>query len=361
MNKRKSIAFVLVWLLLVSILASCAGSTSDSTQSNGGSSSDKSGTGTTNPVILRLHHNAAPGQPLDDAANMLAEEVKEKTGGRVEIQTFGSSTLGSDVAARDMMVEGSLDMSLMGVGIVSNWAGAISLLQIPYIMQGAEELEALYASDFAQKYFYGPFLSEQNVRLLDIWMSTDRELLSKKPVNDISDFKGMKLRIPSGMPAREAAWTTIGTMTLALGMDEVLTGLQTGVCDAVEGTLDGLYAYQFCEEAKELTMTAHTCYSLFALINENSFQKLSTEDQEILMECVESVGTDFEEASRQEFDEFLQKMQDEFGVNVSYLTPETRQQIDEAVSPLYEEFMDTWGQEAYEDLNAFFAEYRANS
>ena len=309
-------------------------------------------------IIFRLHHNAAPGQALDDATVWLSEEMAKKTDGRLDIQVFGNSTLGSDVAARDMLLEGTLDMCVIGVGIVSNWSSAVSLLQIPYIIESPEELMAVYTSDYGKKYFHDKFLADQKVRLLDTWMQSPRQFLGKKPIHQLSDFQGVKLRIPAGMPARDAAWAKMGAMILSLGMDEAFTALQQGVCDAVEMPVDFLYAYRFGEQAKQLTMTNHTFYSLFALVNENSFNKLAPEEQQMLRDCVKEAGETMRLRLLKEDSMYLQKLQDEFGVEVTYLTPELVGQIREKVEPLYAEYMNVWGQEVYDSLMAFLKEYR---
>lgn len=317
------------------------------------------GAASTEKVIFRLHHNAAPGQALDDATMWVADQMRERTKGRIDIQVFGNSTLGSDVAARDMLVENTLDMCVLGVGIVSNWSGAISLLQIPYVIESPEELMAVYDSDYSKKYFSDAFLRNQGIRMLDTWMQSPRQLLATRAINKIGDFSGLKLRIPAGMPARDAAWSKMGTMILSLGMDEAFTALQQGVCDAVEMPVDFLYAYRFGEQAKHLTMTNHTFYSLFALVNEKSFNKLTGDEQKLLQQLVEESGETMRKRLLAEDEQFKQKLIDEFGVTVTELTPELIKEIRTAVEPLYAEYMKVWTQPVYDDLMTFLKDYRS--
>lgn len=359
MKMRRILALVLVCLFSVSLLAGC-GSTESSTEApaDSGKTEAPAKAEKVDPIVLKLSHNAAAGQTIDLGCEHFAKAVAEKTDGRVEIQIFPNNVLGSEVATRDMIREGSIDMVAMGMASLATYTDTINLLNMLYLFESEEEMMAIVKGEFGQKYLYDCYLETQGVRLLDQWPQSPRLLEASKPVDSVESLNGLKLRTPAGIPTWEAAWTSLGAMCLSLALDEAYTAIQQGVCDGVEMPLDFLYNYHFHDVCKYLTYTEHNRYVQQIMINENSWQKLTPEDQAILQACIEEAGI----YATQLRDENDVKMLEELkaaGVEVIELTPEAQKGFMDLTAPLFEEYSDQWSEEAYTDLMAALEEFRA--
>ena len=341
MTGIKNLSLTVLCVLMMTVMSGCG---------DGGNEGKSSGNAA-KKITLKLTHNAGAGQSIDLATAFLAEEVKKRTEGRVEIQVFPNNVMGPEVACRDMLVNGTIDMTAMGAGILSNWSGAIQIVQCLYAFENEDELMAIMTGDFGRKYFYGPFLKEQNVRVLAQWPQSARQLISKKPIRSVNDLSSLKLRTPSGIPVWESGWGLMGVMALSLALDEVFTGMQQGVCDAVEMPLEFIRAYRFAEEAKYLTMTNHIIYTQFLLVNENSWKKLSEEDQKIMAECIKDAG-EFAKSKRIEADQQILAEFERDGVEIIQLDPETMAEFQKKVEPIYTELMSLWTEEIYSDFMA---------
>ncbi len=70
-----------------------------------------------------------------------------------------------------------------------------------------------------------------------------------KPVRNIADIKGMKMRVPGG-PVAARMWKEFGTLPVSLPWTELYTALQTGVVDACESTVPGYLSSKLYEVAK---------------------------------------------------------------------------------------------------------------
>lgn len=360
---KRITAMFLACSMVFAMLTGCGttGNTTGNTQQpTGGTSGENSGQSTTptEQVVLRLAHNATAGQPLDTAANKVSEMMKERTNGRVDIQVYGANVLGSDSACRDMLEEGTLDIFIVGAGILAPWSGAMNLLHVPYIIKTEEEMRAVYESDWCVEYMQEPFLAEHNCRYLDYWMQNPRHFMSKTPINSVADFAGLKLRLPTGIQARSDAWEKLGTLLVFFGLEDTYTGLQNGTCDAVEMPLDFLDAYKYGEEAPYLTKTYHQFYSLFVMANENSYQKLTEEEKAILAEVLGVCGTEMEEELAKEDSNYEKNMVENTGVIVSEMSDEMYNAIQETIAPVYEEDKDIWGQDCYDGLMEILNQYR---
>ncbi len=347
----KKISFMLTLVLLASSLSACSSSKEGAEQTPGSSESGNSSSGETTgeKVVWKLSHDAAPGQAIDLGANKLAELVKERTEGRLEIEVFPNNLLGPSHSTREMIVDGSIQMVAMGGGFLTPYNGVMDLYAMLYNVDSREELMYLVKGDWGKKWLDEPFLQNQGLRLIDHWPQANRELISTKPVRSKADLAGLKIRVPAGMPLWEASWSALGAMSLSLALEDAFTGMQQGVVDAVELPIDYLYSGRFMEEAKYLTITDHQIFTELLIVNDAAFQALSAEDQQILLEAVEEAGVYATEQVDAGIDAMLDEMVNEYGVEVITLTDDERKEFSDAIAPLYNTYMENWGQDAYDD------------
>lgn len=351
---KKKVALLLSFIMVVSMLAGC-GSKSDGASASGSDSSDASGG---EPIVLKLTHNAADGQAISDACIQMADEIKEKTDGRVQIDIYGNNILGSETETRDMLLDGSIDMAAIGYGSLSSYSPVCDLLISMYIFQSTDEMMAIMKGDYGQKYFNDAFLSEKGVRVLDQWATVPRQTISTKPIHSVQDFKGLKVRIPTGIAIWQDSWEALGAMVISQGLGDCFTSMQQGVIDAVEMSVDFIYSYKFQELAKYLTYTNHSMYTQVVMIRDDVWQRISEDDQKVMTEAIEKAGLACRE--RQESDEakLVADMEQTYGVEVTHLTDEQVAEMQSITEGLHEKYMSVWGQEAYDDLMAALAAYR---
>jgi TRAP-type C4-dicarboxylate transport system substrate-binding protein len=309
-------------------------------------------------VVFKLTHNAGNGHSIDVAANYLADEMSKRTNGRVTVEVFPNNVMGPELACRDMLVEGTTDMISIGSPVLSSWSSAIQLMQVLYSIANEDELMEIMNGEFGRKYFFEPFLKNQHVRILAQWPQSPRHLMSKKPVRTLDDLKGVKIRMTSGVPVQEASWTKLGTMTVPLALDEAFTAVQQGVCDAVEMPIEFLYHLRFHEELKNLTLTYHILYANTLMINENSWKKLTSEEQKIMTDVVAEAS----DLARKTRDEAAAGIMADFkaaGVEVIELAPADMQAFRDRVAPLYSELTKFWDEQAKVDFMAAIEKIRA--
>src|SRR4051812_33513255 len=91
-------------------------------------------TGTANAQTkLTLGHGAAPGNPRHEAAVAFANAVKQKSGGRIEVQVAPSAQLGDDAAMLTALRSGTLDMSANSQGAASTIVPEYAAFGMPFL------------------------------------------------------------------------------------------------------------------------------------------------------------------------------------------------------------------------------------
>jgi len=349
---KKNLACLLAALLLVALAGGCGGTADTDVPQDGDGIQ-------TEPIVLKLSHNAADGQAISDACIQMADAIYEQTDGRVKIDLYGNNILGAETETRDMLAEGTIDMAAIGYGSLSSYSSVCDLLISMYLFESTDEMMAVMKGEFGQKYFNDAFLETKGVRVLDQWATVPRETISTKPIHTLDDFKGLKVRIPTGIAIWQDSWEALGAMVISQGLGECFTSMQQGVVDAVEMSVDFIYSYKFQELAKYLTYTNHSMYTQVVMINENSWNKITPEDQAIMISAVEEAGLACQ--ARQESDEasLAEDMENTYGVQVSELSADVLAEMQALAEQTRQEYMDVWGTEAYEDLMAAISAYRA--
>ncbi|WP_352400812.1 TRAP transporter substrate-binding protein DctP [Anaerotignum sp.] len=288
----------------------------------GGSNSSKGTEDVQKPIVLRLASDA----PLEHIAtglnNGAAEKVKERTNGRVEIQYFPASQLGSYETVYEEIVRGSIDIAQITVPDALD--PRLGAAYLPYYATSFEEAEILYAPDSYMSQVFKDLTAANNVRFLG-WVLEG--FIGMGVVKDPTDVmepgtnKGIKLRSP-GLATFRYVQEDLGYNPITITYAEVPTAIQTKVVDGwIGGTPNMNYAWVGEIIKKMYVNYLHaeaTCY----VMSEKSLAKLSEEDQAILIEVFEEHSVQsFKDAKANE-DVYKGKLRDDYGVEVVELTEE---------------------------------------
>ena len=154
----------------------------------------------------------------------------------------------------------------------------------------------------------------------------------------------MKIRVPAGNSIYEDTWMALGTLPVALPMDEVYTALENGVVDGLEMPTDSLYYNGYHEKAKYLAKTDHMMYLQYLFINAKVWNSLSDEERKIFEECAVDAEKYHNQLRDASLDTIIKDMEAK-GVTISTVDVPS---FKAACDPVLQKWMSTWGQEAYD-------------
>ncbi|MEM7163033.1 MAG: TRAP transporter substrate-binding protein [Bacteroidota bacterium] len=168
---------------------------------------------------------------LGEAAQYLADDIKNMSGGRIQVKVYGGGELVPPLEAFDAVSQGTADI---GSGVSYYWAGKSAAAQffaaVPFGMNtqqmnswmtvgGGYELWC----EVYEPFNLVPFMGGNTGMQMGGWFNRE--------INSLDDLKGLKMRIPGlGGKVLEKAG---GAAVLVPG-SEVYTSLETGVIDAAE-------------------------------------------------------------------------------------------------------------------------------
>src|SRR5512133_2466058 len=91
-------------------------------------------------IAVRWGESQAANNPQVMMAERIAKEVREKTNGRIDIQVFPNSQLGSNKDMVEMVSSGALQLTTEGAGALSAFLPQLSVIEAPYLWRDAAHM-----------------------------------------------------------------------------------------------------------------------------------------------------------------------------------------------------------------------------
>ncbi|MFA0240886.1 MULTISPECIES: sialic acid TRAP transporter substrate-binding protein SiaP [Vibrio] len=289
-------------------------------------------------TTLKMGMQASVGSVEYTSAKLLADTIDEMSNGDIKLSLFPSAQLGDDRAMLQQLSLGDLDITYAEFGRMGLWIPRAEAVTLPYVAKDYEHLRRMFESDFGQG-IREEMLTKFNWRALDTWYNGTRETTSNRPLESISDFKGLKLRVPNAKPNLNYAKLS-GASPTPMAFSEVYLALQTNAVDGQENPLPTIKTMKFYEVQKNLAITNHIVNDQMVIISETTWQKLSEADRKIVTAAVAKAGAVHTASVKKQEAELVAFFESQ-GVNVTYpdLAP-----FRQAMEPLYTKFEDKIGQ-----------------
>ncbi|MGI6030029.1 MAG: TRAP transporter substrate-binding protein DctP [Eubacteriales bacterium] len=158
-----------------------------------------------------------------------------------------------------------------------------SAMEMPFLVQTYEQLDKIYQSDWwkgikeqvAEK---GLMILSENGR------TGDRHILTKTPVESLSDLKGLKIRVPTNV-AFVAGFTALGCSPTPMAVSEIYTSLQQGVIDGLEHPYADILSRKTYEVAKYCVEQPHMRQPNMSVCGTGFYNGLSEEQKTLLKEA----------------------------------------------------------------------------
>jgi tripartite ATP-independent transporter DctP family solute receptor len=322
--KRKLISFLLVFYVVFSAWGMAVADPSPSIAKE--------------PIVLRIATNAATGQSVELGLRRFSELVEARTNGEVKIAVYPDSVLGDGNELLNQCKLGTIDMVNLGSGSVASIIPEYNITSFYYAWKNDDHMRTFFSSNLIRE-LNERYLKQAGVRIISSnWEQGYRHLVTKRPVNTLDDLRGMKIRVPQ-LEIYVAAWKALGANPTPMALGEVYTALQQNVVDAIELPLDWIIRGKYYEQAKYVVLTAHLGYPNQIQINEKSFQKLSTVQQEILVQAANEAGEYSSKTLAATEDEMIKELK----ANGVTILPVNRAEFANRVYTIIPQFERLWG------------------
>lgn len=229
----------------------------------------------------KFANNTPATHPLNVRATEAAERIKQATGGRLEIQIFPNSQLGSDTDTLGQLRSGAVEFFTLSGLILSTLVPPASINGVGFAFKNYDQVWSAmdgklgaYVRGEIQKRGIHPFEK--------MWDNGFRQTTtSTKPIKTPDDFKGVKLRVPVS-PLWTSMFASLGASPTSINFSEVYSALQTHIVDGQENPLSLIESAKLYEVQKYCSLTNHMWDGFWLLANRRAFEKLPKDIQEIV-------------------------------------------------------------------------------
>ncbi len=283
------------------------------------------------------------------AMQKMAEIVKEKTDGTVEIQIFPAGQLGNATSQVEAVGLGSQDMFVDAGSFVATFVPDKIAETMFFVFENEEHYKKYLDSDL-NKDLEEQFRQKQGIRIIaNNWLRIPRSLSSMRKINSIDDLAGLKMRVPDIKSYLESS-IAMGIKPTQIAWGETYLALKQGVVEACESPMDSMYTMKFYEPTKNIVMTEHLRDNIVVMINDKKLSALSEKQQEALIAASKEAGEWYSEKVQEKVTEYVELMKAEGTQFVEIDTTAMQQKVAEAAKRLEEEGL--WSKGLYDKIQA---------
>lgn len=281
---------------------------------------------------IKFGNVISAGDTQNQGYELFAEQVAERTDGRITVEVYPDSQLGGEREMIEATQFGDIEMTAPSVGVLANFDKSLQVFDFPFIFEDAETAYEVLDSELGDEMLAG--LADSGLIALGWGENGFRNLaMTDGTVRVPEDMEGVKLRTMQ-VPMHIAYWESVGAAPTPLSFPEVFTSLQQGVVDGVENPYELLYSARLTEPASYLTETRHIYDPEVLLINKDFYESLSDEDQEIIQSAADAAIDKIRSLKKTVSDEIRAEIE-AAGGTVTDLTEEERQAWIDSAVPFY--------------------------
>jgi tripartite ATP-independent transporter DctP family solute receptor len=238
-------------------------------------------------TVIRWGELLPTSHPQVQMIDRIAKEVKEKSGGKIEIQSFPNGQLGSGRDMIESVTSGALTFTTDGAAALGQFLPQLSVIEAPYLWRDAAHMAKVGDSPiFAD--LNKDLVAKRGMRMLAVTYYGKRHLTSgSKQVKTVADMAGFKLRVPpvDTFRAMAEAW---GARATPVNFNELYLALSQGAVDGQENPLPTIQSAKLNEVQKFLILTGHIITPRLVIANEDFLKKLSDGDRGIVMTAIKN-------------------------------------------------------------------------
>lgn len=234
-------------------------------------------------------NNLPPTHSLNVRAREMSERIRVETGGRVDIQVFPSSQLGSDTDTLSQLRAGGVEFFTLSGLILATLVPQAAVSGIGFAFKDYNAVWKAMDGDLGA-YIRGQINKSGLVVMDKIFDNGFRQMTSSaKPINSADDLKGFKMRVPVS-PLWTSMFKAFDSAPAGINASELYTALQTKVVDGQENALTGIMALKLYEVQKFCAMTNHMWDGFWFLANRRAWDRLPPDLREIVAKHINAAA-----------------------------------------------------------------------
>lgn len=223
-------------------------------------------------IKLKLGHSLDPSHPVHKGMLFLKKRLGELSGGRVELEIYPGSQLGSETQMLEMLQNGELEMAKSSAAALEAFIPEFSIFSVPYLFRDSgHQWKVLDGEVGGEMLNLGVSKGLQGLCYYDAGSRNFYTL--DRPIRTPADLQGLKIRVMNSQSAIEMVKVLGGSPT-PIAWGELYSSLQQGVVDGAENNPPSFYTNRHFEVCRHFTLDGHSRVPDLLLASHHVFSAL---------------------------------------------------------------------------------------
>ena len=244
--------------------------------------------GASGQLTFQLNHVLPPAHSVHTSMLYFSDIAKERSGGRINIEVFPSSTLGTERESQEALMAGTLDMAIVTYESIMVAVPEIGALILPFMYDSYEHGDRVFAGPAGQR-AHEIILQRANTKVLSHYIQAFRQIFSQRSLRNAADIAGIRIRVPES-PLYVNTFTLLGAAPTPVAWAEAYSALDTGVVQAIENTPEAIYSMAMHEVTTHMNLTDHLLAPTTISMAGRVWERQTAEIQRILLETAAMAG-----------------------------------------------------------------------
>jgi TRAP-type transport system periplasmic protein len=216
----------------------------------------------------------------DTYARNFGAAVERDSGGRIKVEVYPASQLGSIPRQIEGTQFGAIQCEVVPPEFMVGLDQRFEVLAAPGLVSSLAQGQNVAEDSEVRKLMLG-LGADKGLHGAGLFMADRADVVSKNPIRQIGDFKGKKIRIFASKFQSEA-FERLGVTPVAMTLGDVLPAIQQGAIDGAISGMGPIAHMHFVDTAKYVTMIDQPTIFIVAVINKKWYDSLPAELQQII-------------------------------------------------------------------------------
>lgn len=282
--------------------------------------------------VFSYAENQPEGYPTTEAAHYFADLVRERSNGRILIDTASDGRLGDEDSVIRQLSYGGIDFARVSIAAVTTKVPDLKLLMLPYLYEDETHMWTVLdgaIGDAFLKDFEG-----SGIRALSWYDAGARSFYSTTvPIRTPEDMTGLNIRVQNSDIMKDLV-RALGAEPVEAVYSDVRELLELQEIDGAENNLASYMAENHYLQARYYTMDHHSRIPEVQIISEATWNILSAEDRELITQCARESAL-YERGLWKAYEEQALNTVTSAGCEIIELTREERKAFQEKTADIY--------------------------
>ena len=255
-----------------------------------------------------------------------------RSGGKVKVELYPGSQLGSMPATIDGVVLGTIEVAFVSSGFLVGIEPRYQIFDAVGIFDNVAHGQQIFGDEAVKKRMAN-FGESKGVLSLTNYIHSPYVVVAKKPIRALADLKGLKVRTFS-TPMQIEPMKKFGASPIPMTLGEVLPALQNGTIDAALSGNTILTAFKYYDTAKTAMYMPTWTIVVSAIINKAWLNSLPPALQTALWEEAHKADAVAATWGAADIERARKLWEQNGGVNVTLAPAEQKRFIEEVTASI---------------------------